>query len=257
MADQQEIQEVMSRSYQVEYDESELMNELNAARYEKEQTHLINETLARLYARETLKAKEANEEAGALADQLAAAHREVRRIEQPLKEQLNVTKNEVATLTSQFEKAVMDANEGRLALQKLTEVQTERNFLRERLQAATEELAHRQKGPHDAQELAHVREKALHLSQIEPLFHQLKKQFEEKAHVLHQTRSHLFAADTELQKLRMEKAALELNPLPKEVECELQDFGKQIEFLEEENIQLQELVTLLSGKMEPQLEKKK
>jgi charged multivesicular body protein 5 len=29
MADQQEIQEVMSRSYQVEYDESELMSELN------------------------------------------------------------------------------------------------------------------------------------------------------------------------------------------------------------------------------------
>jgi len=29
MADQQEIQEVMSRSYQVEYDESELMDELN------------------------------------------------------------------------------------------------------------------------------------------------------------------------------------------------------------------------------------
>jgi hypothetical protein len=28
MADQQEIQEVMSRSYQVEYDESELMDEL-------------------------------------------------------------------------------------------------------------------------------------------------------------------------------------------------------------------------------------
>eukprot|EP00350_Pseudokeronopsis_sp_OXSARD2_P008796 CAMPEP_0170542098 /NCGR_PEP_ID=MMETSP0211-20121228/1629_1 /TAXON_ID=311385 /ORGANISM="Pseudokeronopsis sp., Strain OXSARD2" /LENGTH=52 /DNA_ID=CAMNT_0010845051 /DNA_START=497 /DNA_END=655 /DNA_ORIENTATION=- len=29
MADQEEIQEVMSRSYQVDYDESELMNELN------------------------------------------------------------------------------------------------------------------------------------------------------------------------------------------------------------------------------------
>ena len=29
MADQEEIQDVMSRSYQVEYDESELMNELN------------------------------------------------------------------------------------------------------------------------------------------------------------------------------------------------------------------------------------
>ena len=29
MADQEEIQEVMSRSYQVEYNESELMDELN------------------------------------------------------------------------------------------------------------------------------------------------------------------------------------------------------------------------------------
>ena len=29
MADQEEIQEIMTRSYQVEYDESELMNELN------------------------------------------------------------------------------------------------------------------------------------------------------------------------------------------------------------------------------------
>lgn len=29
MADQEEIQDVMSRSYQVEYDESELMDELN------------------------------------------------------------------------------------------------------------------------------------------------------------------------------------------------------------------------------------
>jgi charged multivesicular body protein 5 len=29
MADQEEIQEIMTRSYNVEYDESELMNELN------------------------------------------------------------------------------------------------------------------------------------------------------------------------------------------------------------------------------------
>eukprot|EP00347_Sterkiella_histriomuscorum_P002692 403367174 len=40
MADQQEIQEVMSRSYQVEYDESELMNELNELDEE-----IINEQL--------------------------------------------------------------------------------------------------------------------------------------------------------------------------------------------------------------------
>ena len=40
MADQQEIQEVMSRSYQVEYDESELMSELNELDEE-----IINEQL--------------------------------------------------------------------------------------------------------------------------------------------------------------------------------------------------------------------
>lgn len=40
MADQEEIQEVMSRSYQVEYDESELMDELNELDEE-----IINEQL--------------------------------------------------------------------------------------------------------------------------------------------------------------------------------------------------------------------
>ena len=40
MADQEEIQEVMSRSYNVEYDESELMDELNELDEE-----IINEQL--------------------------------------------------------------------------------------------------------------------------------------------------------------------------------------------------------------------
>jgi charged multivesicular body protein 5 len=40
MADQEEIQEVMSRSYQVEYNESELMDELNELDEE-----IINEQL--------------------------------------------------------------------------------------------------------------------------------------------------------------------------------------------------------------------
>ena len=40
MADQEEIQEIMTRSYQVEYDESELMDELNELDEE-----IINEQL--------------------------------------------------------------------------------------------------------------------------------------------------------------------------------------------------------------------
>lgn len=216
----------------------ELMKELNAARYDKEQTHLINETLARLYARETLKVKEVNEEASALADQLAAARHHVERAERSLHEQLATCRNEIATLTAQLDKANQEAHQGRLALDKLTEV-TQRKPV----------------DPHLEEELSFARQKMIHLSQVEPLFLQLKKQFEEKNQVLHQTRSHLFLADTELQRLKMEKASLELNPLPKEVEVEIQELGDHIQRLEEENGQLQELVTFLSK--EPQLEKKK
>lgn len=146
---------------------ADLMRDLNQARADKEQTHLINETLARLHLREALKAKEADQEAASLKEQLRAAH------QRPV-------------------------------------------------------------------------EKVIHISEVEPLFKQLKKQFEEKNQVLHEVRSNLFKTETELQKLQIEKAALELNPLPKEVETELEGLSSQIAFLEEENRELQELVSLLS-----------
>jgi chromosome segregation ATPase len=206
----------------------ELMQELNAARYEKEQTHLINETLARLHIRETLKAKEAEQEADSLAEQLVAAHREVKRVGEPLLE----ARREISTLKTQFEKAEQSANQAREAVLKMNEIQMERNFLRERLQAAQEELVLTQ--------------------QKDPVHKQLKKQFDEKNQVLHQVRAELFKTDTELQKLRIEKAALELQPLPKEVERELEALTSQITSLEEENRELQELITVLS-----QNEKKK
>lgn len=177
----------------------QLFKELNAARYEKEQTYLINETLARLYARESLKAKDANEEASALSSQLSAATHLI----QPLQEELIQT---------------------RAALEKSVKSQQT-----------------------DNQSLDfYAQEKMMHLSQMEPLFKQLKKQFEEKNQVLQQTRSELFKSDTELQRLQLEKAALELNPIPREVEAELQGLGEQIQVLEEENQQLQELITLLT-----------
>ncbi len=165
----------------------ELIKELNAVRYEKEQTHLINETLARLYARENLKAKESEQEVSSLADQLAAAHREVHRITQS-----------------------------------------------------------REHPPQIAEQLAFAKEKMMHLSQIEPLFKQLKKQFEEKNQVLHETRSELFKSDTELQKLKIEKMALEFNPIPKEAEEEIHALSAQILALEEENRQMEELISVLT-----------
>lgn len=93
-------------------------------------------------------------------------------------------------------------------------------------------------------------ENKVHLSQIEPLFKQLKQQFEEKNQILHQTRADLFKADTEVQRLRMEKAAIDLQPLPKEVEKELETLTRQLEVLEEENREMQEVITVLSAPTE-------
>jgi len=240
---------------------ADLLKELNQARIDKEQTHLINETLARLHLKEALKAKEADKEAADLQEQLSAAHKEVRRIAEPLAEELGLARHQAQSFQFEFEKANEEANRARTQLLKLNEIQTERNFLRERLEAALNEISLLQAkhpvvvrepeviiqtDPQVVEQLKFAHEKMLHLSQIEPLFKQLKKQFDEKNQILHETRSVYFKADTELQRLKIEKAALELNPVPKEVERELENLGEQILALEEENQELQELICILT-----------
>lgn len=226
-----------------------LMKELNQARYDKEQTHLINETLARLHLREAFKAKDAETEAQSLKQRLQEAHQEIRRIEEPLKAQLADAKRTADHLRFEFEKANKEANTAREELLKLHEIQAERRFLKERLDAACLELAGQKNriDPKMAEKLKFAEEKIFHLSQIEPLFKQLKKQFEEKNQVLHQARADLFKSDTELQKLRIEKAALEIDPIPKELERELHELVLHIEALEEENSELQDLITFLTN----------
>lgn len=226
----------------------ELRNELNQARFTSEQTHLINETLARLYARESLKAKDAEQEAVSLKSMLQAAHQEIRRIEEPLKNELAAAKRKVDALNFEFEKTSKEANRARAELLKFQEVSSERHFLKERLEAAMLELS-TQSGkvdPELMEKLKFAEEKVFELSKIEPLYKQLKQQFEEKNQVLHETRSSLFKVETEFQRLKIEKAALELQPLPKEVEKELQGLTEEITRLEEENRELEELVSHLS-----------
>lgn len=141
----------------------ELSEEIKKLTDAHEETKLLNDTLSRLYERETWKVKEASEEASSLSEQLSYARRQ----------------------------------------------------------------------------------------KEEPLIRQLRKQFEEKDQVLQQTRRELFKTDTELQRLQREQEALQLSPLPKEVEKELQHLFSQVERLEEENGQLQEIVTQLSGLEKP------
>lgn len=209
----------------------ELMEELNTARSQELQTHLINETLARLYAKESFKAKEYDMEAASLKEQL-------RRQAEPLQEKITDAKKENESLKAQFEKALMEADRAREELNQVRQIQQERNFLKERLTYALEELSlvkEQRIDPEIQANLQRAEEKVGELSKIEPLYKQLKVQFEEKNKVLHEVRSQLFKAHTDLERMKIEKEALEIAPLPKELEKELEELMLQVEVLEEEN----------------------
>lgn len=332
----------LSNSESLIVENKQLTKELNAARLEREQTHLINETLARLHAKESLKAKELSEQIHAVLEE-----------KQKTLQQLGSAQSEVEMFTKRLEQMALERENARVSLMQMADIKTEKNFLQERLKAAEAEIAllkqksqdplllaqlqdlqnervqfqeqiailqqktdvqmqelieqrtyfqeqildFQQKADARVQELqnerlqfqeqiallhqkaeepkahlleeerahfqeqiAYAQERLQTLSQIEPLFNQLKKQFEEKNQILHQTRSEFFKADTELQTLRMEREQnlLQLNPVPKDLLEELANSEEEIERLEEENKELLELVTLLNTpKTSPLGEKKK
>ncbi len=246
---------------------AELLKELNSARYEREQTHLINETLARLYARESLKAKDSDQEAASLADQLTATRKEVGRLI-ALSDQFTTSQKDLERLSNELaEKNAVLQEQGALteqlhAARKIAEntalaleIQVRK---RAELEKELQELMNRPKvDPEVVENLAFAQKKMMHLSQIEPLFKQLKKQFDEKTNILHQTRVDLFRTDTELQQLKIERSALDLQPVPKEVENELKILTEEILILEEENRELQEIVTLLTENPQDAAKRKK
>lgn len=241
----------------------ELFRDLNHARTEREQVELINETLTRLTLREKLKAKEAEIEAGSLKEQLRSVHEHARKIAAPFEEKLIQNKKVIEDLRFEIERLSKESSKLFDESEKVKQLLTERNFLKERLSAATSEIEHLQlrKGeqvdPKLMEKLIFAEEKVGELAKIEPLYRQLKKQFEEKNQILHQVRSDLFKTDTELQKIKIEQAALALNPLPKEVEEEMELLANQVGALEEENRELQDLVSLLNNSQSEQARPKK
>ena len=120
--------------------------------------------------------------------------------------------------------------EARLSLKEIEELKMDRSEIQERLAAA---------------------EKKVHeLSTAQAQYLQLKAQFEEKSHILHETRSLLFKAETEIQTRALEKD--EQNSfLPEELRAELDRCDQEMAELEEENRHLQDLVTQLTEKEQP------
>lgn len=236
---------------------TELMQELNQARYDKAQTHLINETLARLYLKENLKAKDADSEASALTEQLNFARKESARVQsqmeeiERLKSQIEEMRKETSLLAEQL--ANVPKEQTAHLVQEIDRLQHQAQKA-EQMRALTKAV---EQDPDLAEQLNAAHEHISRLLQIEPQLRQLRQQFDEKNQVLHQVRSELFQTETELQKLRMEKAALELHPVPKEVEKELEDLTAELMALEEENKELQELITVLNDSKSLKSEKKK
>lgn len=226
---QKELQRLSQESRVVEQNR-QLFKELNDARVKEAETHLAHEATSRLHAKEKKRADEGEA-------RVALAERQVEHVAQEL-ESLQEIRS------------------------RLEAMQTERNFLRERLERAEEELAHRQEAPlpslepmrstegeqqHLLTQIAELREQLAALSKTEPLYRQLRQQFEEKNRVLHETRVLLFRSDTELQRLsrEAEEKGLHAEVIPSELRLEVEAIALENESLQEENLELQQLVTHL------------
>ncbi len=232
-----------------------LQKELNGARFEKEQTRLINETLVRMHAAESLRAAQAEEklngilgekertaaeiqallEKAALLD-AALVRKEAERGESEIA--LRGLEQEVERLGKELAHSDAKRSEAESALETLQ--------ASERVEpAAVQEL--RDERARLQEHLAAVEAKVAELAKTEALYRQLKLQFEEKNRTLHETRAALFKAETELQTASIERE--EETWLPDGLKGEFERIETEIEQLEKENRALQDLATALTEKI--------
>ncbi|HEX2582706.1 MAG TPA: hypothetical protein VHL30_01170 [Chlamydiales bacterium] len=158
----------------------QLFEELNESRGREAQTHLINETLVRLHAKENQKVRELEAKFFAMSEQTETVSEDKERFVEQLQLQVQQTRLE-------------------------------------------------------------------QYRQVELLYRQLKGQFEEKNAILHQTRSELFLADTELQTIaqKLREKELAFNPVSQEICLELDAMEEENLALQHENRELQDLVSHL------------
>ena len=256
----------------------ELFAEINEVRFKEEQTHLINETLVRLHAKEAQKSADLEAKA-----QLLAAEKE------KAIEELSFARREAAMNATQLNQLSTQLQSLKQTNNGLEQIQAERNFLRERLASAEAELkqkrervtaleaecraiADKQNAPgilssdealllrtekeHLLKQIEELRGHLSNHAQTEALYQQLRAQFEEKNQVLHQTRAQLFHTDTAFQTIRqeLESRNLESDPLAAIVREELTKLEDVNRELDAENQQLHEIVShLMSQPKDPSI----
>ncbi len=214
----------------------DLFKELNAARVKSTQTHLINETLARMLAAQAEKNQEA-EQAQQQLEQLTILHAELQQ-----------------QFADQAEKN-QQTQQAQQQLEQLTilhaELQQQLAGQVEKTREAEQILLQQQLMEKHSSDIRYLNEnlskRLAQTAETEALYRQLRDQFAQKDKVLHQTRSQLFTIETELEKLQKElyEKQLHNDPLPPSIRRELETAEEERMLLAEENHHLTELVTQL------------
>lgn len=244
MMDHYEALQAQIQKYQNEpgvvSENQQLQEALHGAQMDKEQTHLINETLARLHAKENLRAQKASEQVVSLE---SAKQELVLKLDHK-EEELARIETQVAQLT--LEKSQIEAQVGFL--------QQERHVLQGALTQMEEAQKHQaMQAPDLSQyvvksEVVLLEERVKALTQVDLLYKQLKNQFEERNQLLHQARKKLFLSENELETLKIEKERQEqMGYAPfSEIVKEFDILDNECLRLQEENEALQQIVTALN-----------
>jgi hypothetical protein len=202
-------------------DNQMLTEEINAIRLDREQTHMINETLARLHVKENMRA-------------------------QAIAEEKRQGEIQLESLVSQLEDKGKALKDVELLYQQLKIEFEEQKEMLGNVAQESKPVDLSQYVPKEA--LFQMEGRIEALQRIEFLHKQLREQFEEKNEILHKTRSSLFHVENALQTLQIEKERNAMNgqEIPREILSELTDLEQEISYLREENEQLQSLVTVLN-----------
>lgn len=146
----------------------------------------------------------------------------------------------IGLLQEQLQKLKSEAT---LSQEKMAERELELNRLQSQMQGIAEQLAERD------QAILLLQERLQAAAHKEGLYLELRKQFDEKNRVLHQTRAELFQTNTALEAVHLEQEQQKAGETPdieRVLSNELAALEQERHVLEQENEKLFDLVTLLS-----------
>lgn len=216
-----------------------LLNQLNVVRVDKYQSRLINEALAKTLTRE-IKKKE--------IDHIHTI--------QSLETERDELKQNIVSLQKEVDSASKEASgqseeRSKEYLEKIQSLEKERNDLKQKTVALQKEIEVSLKKTSSVKPAP--AESSDHHRRIEASFRQLKKQFDEKKQVLHQTRTELFRLEGQLFAKEREEENQKFEPDPEEVKfvSDLQILEEETENLENENLMLHEIIQMLNDKIQP------